>query len=150
MARVRGASTARLGSSGAGRTPPGETYRDRGLMWMTKLLTAAACVLSEACVADLLASRLVEEPADAVTARGWCLFESFFLQAGLDAGRLVPREEVRHLAAEDDEMEIITRVRGRSHADFCVRGSSARSRIPPRDPLDDSRRTRARGDRSGL
>ena len=141
------------GPSGGGTHPSGETYRDRGLMWMTKLLTTPPCVLSEACVADLLASRLVEEPADAVTARGWCLFESFFLQAGLDAGRLVPREEVRHLAAEDDEMEIISPPSTAVAAD-----DDDDARVP--DPVPDPgparppRRfatdARARGDRSRL
>ena len=140
------------GPSGGGTHPSGETYRDRGLMWMTKLLTTPPCVLSEACVADLLASRLVEEPADAVTARGWCLFESFFLQAGLDAGRLVPREEARHLAAEDDEVEII------SPPSTAVAADDDDARVP--DPVPDPgparppRRfatdARARGDRSGL
>ena len=133
------------GHSGGGMHPSGETYRDRGLMWMTKLLTTPPCVLSEACVADLLESRLVEEPADAVTARGWCLFESFFLQAGLDAGRLVPREEARHLAAEDDEVEIISPPSTDGRRSTTPTRFPSRSRIPvPRDPLDDSRRTRAR------
>ena len=137
------------GLSGRWAHPSGETYRDRGLMWMTKLLTTPPCVLSEACVADVLASRLVEEPADAVTARGWCLFESFFLQAGLDAGRLVPREEARDLAAEDDEVEIISPPSNDEDGRVpdSVPGPGPGLARPPRRLATDAR---ARGDQFGL
>ena len=69
-----------------------ERYRDFGLSWIAKLLVSTPCSLSEQSVLDLLSSRLVNEPAGETTRHGWILFRAFFLQAGLDSGKLVAVE----------------------------------------------------------
>ena len=69
-----------------------ERYRDLGLLWMAKLMVVPPCSLSEETVLHLLRSRLVKESAQEMTSRGWHLFRAFFLQAALDAGKLMTHD----------------------------------------------------------
>ena len=69
------------------------TFRDQGLKWIKKLLTKAPCSVTEDSVLHLLGARLVHEPAEKMTKSGWSTFRTFFMQAGLDSGKLVFPED---------------------------------------------------------